>query len=45
MHMFIYNILPNKKERGFEVNFDVVWSMIQVGKDRHHITDKPKDEK
>ena len=28
----IYEIIPKKKRRSFEVNFDVIWSKIQVRK-------------
>ena len=45
MWIFIYKNLPKNKSRGFNFGFDVVWSKIQVGKERHHLVDNPKDDK
>ena len=33
MQNFICKLLPKKKRRRVEVDFDVIWSTIQVGKD------------
>ena len=44
MQMLIYNILPKKKRKGSEVDFDVVRPKVWAGKEILHIMDKPKDE-
>ena len=44
MQTFIYKIIPNKERRGFEANFDLIWSTIQMGKDKLNLIKKPKDE-
>ena len=38
----IYKILLKEKRRGFEVDFDVVWSTIQVGKEKLNMIENPK---
>ena len=35
IQIFIYKILIKKKKKCFELNFDMVWSMIRVGKERY----------
>ena len=42
MQKFIYKTLPKKKRRDFEVDFDVVWSNIQMGKEKLNPTKNPK---
>ena len=44
MQTFIYKIIPDKERRGFEANFDLIWSTIQMGKDKLNLIKKPKDE-
>ena len=39
--MLIYRILTKNKKRRFEVYFDVVWSTIKLGKDKHVLVDNP----
>ena len=43
MQTFIYKLLP-KKRRGVEVDFDMIWSTIQVGKEKLDLIQKPKEE-
>ena len=44
MQTFIYKILPKKKRRYFEVNFNVLWYNFKVGKENLNIIENPKDE-
>ena len=45
MQIFFHKFLLETKRRSFEVDFDVVWSTVQLGKGTHYFMDKPKDEK
>ena len=44
MQTFIYKIIPDKERRGFEANFYVIWSTIQVDKNKLNLIKRPKDE-
>ena len=44
MQKFIYKTpLPPKKKRIFEVEFNVIWSIIHVGNEKLNLTENPKD--
>ena len=43
MYMFIYKILP-KNRRGFEVNLDLIWLTIQVGKEKVNFNENLRGE-
>ena len=44
MQTFIYKLLSRKKRRGVEVEFYVIWSTIQVGKEKLNLIQNPKEE-
>ena len=44
MQISIYKITPRKNRRGFEVDFDVVWSKNSGGKEKLNQIENPKDE-
>ena len=42
MQTFMYKIIPGKKRRVVEVDFNVIWSTIQVGKEKLYIIQNPE---
>ena len=44
MQAFIYKTPPKKNRRGFEVYVGVIWSTIQVGKEKINLIENPKYE-
>ena len=44
MQTFIYKIIPKKRRIVSEVEFDVVWHTIQVGKEKLNLIEIPKYE-